>query len=82
MELDWTDEQLEEAGLDKQKVLSIARRLAKISTEMREIGLSVYGCNNRGFLVHHSRPTHPDGSTGDTSAFIVDLGRGFDGGDL
>jgi hypothetical protein len=75
MFLEWTDSELKEAGLDKQKVLSIARRLEKLSKEMREIGLSVYGDGAaHGYLVHCSRPTEAD-------AIIADIGYGFTGGD-
>lgn len=55
--LNWTDEQLEEAGLPKAKVESIARRLQRLSREMDELGLLVWG-NGDGALVHQSRPIH------------------------
>ena len=82
LELEWTDEQLEEAGLDKRKVLSIARRLSKLSEEMQALGLSVYGAGSgTGFLMHRSRPSHGDNATADRDSPIADVGTGFSGGD-
>lgn len=85
--LNWTDEQLDEAGLDKKKVSSLVRRLRQCSKEMAKMGLHVYGANGTGNLVHVSRPTHMDkGERGhlclpDHGCVVADLGNGFDGGD-
>ena len=78
--LEWSDEQLEEAGLDKGKVESIARKLKKLSQEMEDLGLSVYG-NGTGHLIHVSHPTHDDNEKADTGSIVAMLGRGFTGGD-
>ena len=86
MDLEWDDEQLEEAGLDKKKVLSIARRLRKLSSEMSELGLSVYGMSGSGCLTHVSRSTHSQKDSyaeeRDFGAIVAYVGSGFDGGDL
>lgn len=58
--VEWSDRQLESAGLDRNKVESIARRLNKISKEMRRMGLYVYGASGSDCLIHSSRPTHID----------------------
>ena len=58
--LNWTDEQLEKAGLDRKKVESIERRLSRLGREMQSMGLSIYGAGGSGNLVHHSRPPHKD----------------------
>jgi hypothetical protein len=58
--LNWTDEQLEEAGLDRKKVESIARRLSRLGREMQGMGLSIYGASGTGNLIHTSRPTHTE----------------------
>lgn len=81
--LDWTDEELEEAGMDPAKVASIVRRLRRLSRDMREQGVHVYGASGNGHLVHPSRPTHSDHGRNapNTDAPIADLGPGFDGGD-
>lgn len=85
MTLDWTDEQLTEAGLDKAKVLSLVRRLQRISKEIREMNLHIYGASGTGHLVHQSRPTHIVVLGGDLKpdfgCSIAHLGEGFDGGD-
>lgn len=81
--LDWTDEELAEAGLDKKKVESIVRRLNKIGKEMEEMNLSVYGASGDGHLIHVSRPTHTDDGSVHRDASIASL-RGnlrWDGGD-
>ena len=80
IQLNWTDEQLIEAGLDPKKVQSIANRLAKLSKEMESMQLSVYGASGYGHLMHVSRPTHVD-DVADYEAPIADLGTQFDGGD-
>jgi hypothetical protein len=83
--LNWTDDQLEDVGLDKAKVESIARRFRRLSREMWEMELYVYGASGSGHLMHRSRPPHIDQPGGDLRADqdapIADLGEGFDGGD-
>jgi hypothetical protein len=83
--INWTDEQLEEAGIDKKKLKSLVRRLRKCSIDMRELDLHVYGASGSGHLIHTSRPTHVDqrGTNGiaDQGSCVADLGEGFDGGD-
>jgi hypothetical protein len=85
--LDWSDEQLEEAGLDPARVRSIVRRFRRLSSEMQSMGLHVYGNAGTGLLIHESRPTHRDDTANslcgvaDHDSTIANLGPGFDGGD-
>jgi hypothetical protein len=77
----WSDEDFAKAGLDRERTVSLARKLMACSRELESLGLKVYGCAGSGLLIHHSRPTHPTGNGGDQGAVIADLGQGFDGGD-
>jgi hypothetical protein len=61
--LNWSDEQLEKAGLDRKKVESIERRLSRLGREMQKMGLYIYGASGSGNLVHSSRPPHTDHPT-------------------
>lgn len=79
---EWDDEQLEEAGLDKAKVASIARRFARVVEDMEKIGLRCYLNNDNASLYQAGR--HPNGDDGkDQSLVIVHIGTGgtWDGGD-
>lgn len=58
--INWSDEQIIEAGLDPKKVESITRRLNKLGREMDSMGLSIYGASGSGHLIHVSRPTHTE----------------------
>lgn len=85
--LDWTDEQCKAAGLDPAKVLSLARRFRRLSREMAQMGLHVYGASGSGCLIHSSRPTHIDSFASqeyaipDHGSVVANIGEGFDGGD-
>jgi hypothetical protein len=87
--LNWTDEQLKEAGLDRKKVESIARRLSRLGREMQSMGLSIYGAAGSGNLIHKSRQPHKDHPTlpseqiEDYGCVIADLDgvTQWDGGD-
>lgn len=85
-DLDWTDEQLTAAGIPKGRLVRLVRMLRKCSTEMKAMGLHVYGASGTGHLVHSSRPTHVDepGRTSgkpDMGCSVATVGQGFDGGD-
>lgn len=83
--IEWTDEQLASAAIDKKKLASLVKRLRKCSADMRALGLYVYGASGSGNLVHNSRPTHIDrpglSSTPDFGCVVARVGEGFDGGD-
>jgi len=79
--MNWTDEELLHYGLDPAKVKSLVRRLRRISTEMKEMGLHIYGASGDGCLIHVDRPTHSLPGVADYDSVIADLGEGFDGGD-
>ena len=80
--LDWTDEELEDAGLDPKRVRALVRKLRSASKELQAMDLKVYGASGGGHLIHASRPTHNGiNATPDQEASIADLGNGFDGGD-
>jgi hypothetical protein len=89
MMLNWDDDQLKDAGLDRKKVESIARRLSKLGREMESMGLSIYGASGSGNLIHESRPTHIDNplqplvQTEDFGSVIAELDGTWqwDGGD-
>jgi hypothetical protein len=78
--LNWTDEKLKSAGLSRKKVESIVRKLEKISKELTENGLWVYGESGTGYLTHESHPEHDKDGKADHSAIIARIGQGFDGG--
>lgn len=83
--INWTDEQLANAGIDKKKLTSLVRRLRQCAIDMESLGLHIYGASGSGHLIHHSRPTHIDdrASNGiaDQGSCVADIGQGFDGGD-
>jgi hypothetical protein len=79
--LDWSDEELAEAGLSRKRVESIVRRLRRISGEMRDLQLHVYGASGSGHLMHESRPSHDPRGKAHPENSIAHLGLGFDGGD-
>ncbi len=82
--IEWTDEQLKAAGIDKRKLQSLDRRLNQCAKDMRELGLHLYGAAGTGCLIHKSRPTHidrPGGETADQGSIVASVGDGFDGGD-
>jgi len=82
--IEWTDEQLAAAGINKRKLASLVKRLRKCSDDMRAMGFEVYG-NGTGHLVHSSRPTHVDAPGGelrpDFGCVVASVGEGFNGGD-
>jgi len=83
--MNWNDEQLEDAGLDKKKVESIVRRLNKLGREMDSMGLSIYGASGSGNLIHVSHPTHNDSMNCkpdyDSVIAYIDGSGTWDGGD-
>jgi hypothetical protein len=83
--IEWTDEQIEEAGIDRNRLVKIIQLLRSASDLMTGTGLHVYGESGSGNIVHSSRPTHSGrkGSVGDVADYgsvIADVGLGFDGG--
>lgn len=81
MHIEWTDEQLAEAGIDKKRLKSIIRKLEAASAKMEGTGLHVYGESGFGHLVHRSRPEHFGREReADFGAVIANVGPGFDGG--
>lgn len=81
--IDWTDEQLQEAGIDRERLLKIIRHLRKASELMWGTGLHVYGASSTGHIVHSSRPTHAmyGDNKCDYGSVIASVGEGFTGGD-
>lgn len=84
-DIEWTDEQLQEARIDKKKLKSLVRRLRRCSKDMSDLGLHLYGASGSGNLIHRSRPTHIDKpgfrSESDMGSIVARVGQGFDGGD-
>jgi hypothetical protein len=80
--INWTDEELESAGIDKSKLKSMVARFKRLSREMHEMGLHVYGQSGTGHLIHSSRPTHSGRKCdADHGSSVAHIGQGFDGGD-
>ena len=81
--INWTDEELEAAGIDKAKLKSMVNRFKRLSREMKGMGLHVYGQSGTGHLIHCSRPTHLDdrGCSADHGSSVAFIGNGYDGGD-
>jgi hypothetical protein len=80
MSIRWDDEKLKEAGIPKKKLASLVKKLQQCSEVMSELGLSVYGSDNSGYLIHSSHPEHDDHGRADLDAIVADVGIGFDGG--
>lgn len=72
---------MREAGIDKVRLTRLVKALRKCSQEMQDMGLSVYGSDGSGYLIHRLRPEH-DEKTGksDMGAVVAEVGFGFDGG--
>ena len=80
--IEWSDEQLEEAGIDRERLLKIIGHLKAASDLMWGTGLHVYGASSTGQLIHQSRPTHGDsGESPDRGSVVATIGEGFTGGD-
>lgn len=85
--IDWTDEQLEEAGIDKARLIKIIRHLKSASDLMWGTGLHVYGGSSTGHIIHSSRPTHSSNNNrakadvADLGSVVASVGEGFSGGD-
>jgi hypothetical protein len=80
MSIQWTDEQLAVAGIDKKRLKSLVRRLKRCSKDMRAMGFKIYGESGCGLLIHDSRPDHDDRERADYGSIVADVGFGFDGG--
>jgi myo-inositol-hexaphosphate 3-phosphohydrolase len=79
--IQWTDEQLEAAGINRGRLIKIIRALRRASELMEGTGLHVYGESGSGYLIHSSRPEHfGREAEADHGAVIADVGLGFDGG--
>jgi hypothetical protein len=69
------EEECEAAGLDIKKVASLARRLRRISREMEDMGVILFGGSGSGSLRY-------DDGTGKGRLVIAEVGcNNFDGGD-
>lgn len=83
--IEWTDDQLKAAGINKRKLKKVVRLLEESSALMWSMGLHVYGASGSGCLVHKSRPTHIDTPMGNSKAdqgcVVARVGEGYDGGD-
>jgi hypothetical protein len=80
MNIKWTDEQLKAAGIPKRRLAALVRKLADCSRTMQQLGLSVYGSDGSGHLIHRSRPEHDKKGKADFGAIVASVGLGFDGG--
>lgn len=80
-DIEWSDEQLAAAGIDKTKLIKLVRSLQACSKLMIEMDLHVYGASGSGCLIHSSRPTHKGRGEADQGAVVARVGQNFDGGD-
>ncbi len=79
--IEWSDEQLEAAGINRKRLVKIVRALKRASDLMEGTGLHVYGESGEGHLVHGSRPTHNERTEkADFGSVIAHVGLGYDGG--
>lgn len=83
--INWTDDQLREAGIKKRKLVCLLCKLDECCALMKDLNLSIYGACGSGHLIHTSRPEHvSDGRGGglvaDMDAHVAYAGMGFDGG--
>jgi hypothetical protein len=80
MDIEWSDEQLRAAGVPKRRLAALVRKLRECSETMRQLGLTVYGVDGSGHLVHDSRPEHDSQGRADFGAIVARVGYGFNGG--
>jgi len=81
-DIEWTDEQLKGAGINKSKLMRLIKKIDAISEEMRGLKLQFYAANGEACLTHLSRSTHSGNAEPDYQAVISYMGTGWmDGGD-
>lgn len=79
-DINWDDDQLRAAGINKRKLVALVKRLRDCSRRLRELNLYVYGESGAGHLIHTSRPTHDTHHDADLGSVVASVGFGFDGG--
>lgn len=77
----WTDEELVAAGIDRERLAALVRRLRTSLREMEAMSLNLhFDETGDACLVHESRSPFDDNDCIDRGAAIVWLGLGFEGG--
>lgn len=80
--IEWDDDQLAAAGIDRKQLESLVRRLTRCGKDMQALGLHLYGASGHGCLIHSSRPAHGDTGRADQGSVVATIYPGhFDGGD-
>jgi len=81
--VEWTDEQLQEAGLleHKKQIKSIGGRLERICKEMQHLGLRAFVDATHHINIHHQDRRPFDTGRADQGCVILTVDGPFDGGD-
>lgn len=77
----WDDTTLAEAGLDKQELLSIARRIKRLVKDIKKMGLACYSDGNAINIHQQTRSPHANPRIPDYECVIISISGPFDGGD-
>lgn len=75
--MDWSDDDIVEAGLDPAAVRRVALKLKRINDELEEMGLAVYVGNRTACIHQVDRPVFDD-----QDGIIASFPSVFDGGDF
>ena len=80
-DFNWTDEQIEAAGLDKKRINSVVQRLKGVVKDLNAMRLAIYTASDIANI--HPCDLHPqrDGGIGDQDCIIAEVRGPFDGGD-
>lgn len=86
MGINWTDEELKEADINKRKLTKLVRLLEEAGELADELKVTIFGHNGSGVLYHQSRlpwaNQFAEISIADESAIVAEIEHGkFDGGD-
>jgi hypothetical protein len=81
--IEWSDEQLEQAGVDPAKLEKALKQFTKSAQTLHSMGLSLYAAAGLACFIHKSRPDHgPEGGITDTGSVVATAGQDWlDGGD-
>lgn len=80
--IEWSDQQLLDADIDKPRLARLVRRLRECSDELMAMGLEVFCESGEGYIITPKiRPTHDEKTErADLGCIIARVGMGFNGG--
>ena len=79
--IQWNDQQLATAGIDKQRLEALALRLEESARELQGMCLCLhFDSTGHAYLVHASRPAFTEDCGNDYDATVAWIGRGLEGG--